>query len=296
MSAQRPTIVSLGEVLWDLFPEGERFGGAPANFACHAALAGADVSILSAIGDDTRGRGAKELLATYGVDVSQLQINSRPTGSVGIELDSSGKPTFTIHENAAWDEIRWTAALEDRISQADLVYFGTLAQRTQASRKTIRRCLQVAQDAGIPTLLDVNLRRPYFDDSIIRDSIRLATTLKLSDEELSVVEQSLGLETGDPQDRLRAVQRHARVERVVLTRGAEGALLVEGDLLVDQPGFPTEVRDTVGAGDAFAATFAVGLINGHEPAAVMRDACRRAAAVCAIDGAVPPSDTIDWTT
>lgn len=293
MSALRPKIVSLGETLWDLFPDGERFGGAPANFACHAALAGADVSILSAVGDDSRGRKAREVLASYRIDVSQLQVNAKPTGSVGVRLDSRGKPSFTIHEDAAWDQIEWNAAIKDLLSQADLVYFGTLGQRSEISRRTIRRCLELAGELGTPRLLDVNLRQPYFDRAMICESIHHATTLKLSDDELEVVaEETLGLKSGDPIQTVQALQQNAGLERVVLTRGAEGAFLVEGDLVLEQTGFPTEVRDTVGAGDAFTAGFAVGLLKGDEATTVLRDACQRAARVCSINGAVPPPDDI----
>ena len=101
-----PSIVSLGEVLWDLFPEGARFGGAPANFACHAALLGCDVAMVSAVGDDPRGREAVGILRGYGIDTTMVErLEDAPTGTVGVSLDADGKPTFVIHEGSAWDRI-----------------------------------------------------------------------------------------------------------------------------------------------------------------------------------------------
>ena len=108
---KKPEIISIVEVLWDLCPEGERFGGAPANFACHAAILGANVSMVSAVGDDRHGREACDILQGFGIDVSLMQtIPEVPTGTVGVVLDVAGKPTFTIHEPSAWDRLAWNNA------------------------------------------------------------------------------------------------------------------------------------------------------------------------------------------
>jgi fructokinase len=289
MNPLKPSIISLGEVLWDLFPEGARFGGAPANFACHAAALGADVSMVSAVGDDARGREAGNILRSYGVDVTLVQfIVDAPTGTVGVSLDAKGKPTFTIHQDSAWDCIAWKTELESRITSSDAVYFGTLGQRGEMSRTTIRRALEVAKASGIPRILDVNLRRPFFDSSLIRESIGLASVLKLSDDELVQVCTASGLAlTDDPGDTLRNLLAQHQLELVVMTRGAEGALLVAADQVVDQPGIPTTVRDTVGAGDSFTASLVTGLLRSESLETIARDACKRAAAVCAQLGAVP---------
>ena len=142
-------IISLGEVLWDLFPDEERFGGAPANFACHAAINGGQVTMVSAVGDDVHGQRAIEILRGYGVDVSLIQtIAGSPTGTVGVQVDANGKPTFTIHEKSAWDQLDWTDELAQRIQSADAVCFGTLGQRSEMSRTTIRRSIESARAAG----------------------------------------------------------------------------------------------------------------------------------------------------
>lgn len=284
-----PMVISAGEVLWDLFPDGPRFGGAPANFACHAALLGGRVTLLSAVGDDTRGSEALAILRGYGIDTSFVQrIADSPTGTVGVSVDVAGKPTFTIEAGSAWDRIAWTAELESRIAEADAIYFGTLGQRGEVSRVTIRRALGIARARNVSRVLDVNLRRPFFDAALIRESVAGASVLKLSDDELKEVSAACGIAMeGGPEAALRALLSKYQLDLVALTRGADGALLVSPSEIVDQPGIPTIVCDTVGAGDSFTAALVIGLMRGDPLKAIARVACETASAVCARPGAVP---------
>lgn len=286
-----PKILSCGEVLWDLFPEGPRFGGAPANFACHAALLGADAIMLSAVGDDARGAEAVSILAGIGVDTALIQqIPGAATGTVGVVTDAAGKPSYEIHAGSAWDRIAWTKGIEQAVESADAVYFGTLGQRGSASRATIRRALELARERGIPRILDVNLRAPFFDDALIQDSISQASVLKLSDEELPHVAKACGFEInhdGNTEAVLRGLLEKYGLTHVAMTRGAEGALLLSATETVNQPGIPTIVRDTVGAGDSFTAALALGLLRRDPLANIALTACQTASAVCAQDGAVP---------
>lgn len=284
-----PAILSLGEVLWDLFPDGARFGGAPANFACHAAVLGAKVTMVSAVGDDPRGREAIEILQAYGIDASLVQsIAGVPTGAVGVSLDAEGKPTFTIDGGSAWDQVAWTPGMAAHTTKANAVYFGILGQRSEVSRVTIRRVLGMARAAGILRILDVNLRKPFFDAALIRESVECASVLKLSDDELEQVAGACGIGlANDCEATLRALREQFRLDLVVMTQGAEGAILVAPGQTVDQAGIPADVLDTVGAGDAFTASFVVGMLRGEPLEKIVRDACETAAAVCAHTGAVP---------
>ena len=286
----RPTILSCGEVLWDLFPDGARFGGAPANFACHAAILGGEVSLLSAVGTDARGDEALTILQGFGIDSSLIQrIPGAATGSVGVSVDAAGKPSFEIHADSAWDRIAWTKALEARLGAIDAIYFGTLGLRGAESRATIRRAVSLAKTRSILRVLDVNLRKPFHDAALIRESIAQASVLKLSDDELGEVAAACGVVMDTrPEATLRALLARFQLDLLVMTRGAEGAILVSANDAVFQPGIPTIVRDTVGAGDSFTAALVIGLLR-HEPhAAVLRKACEIASAVCAHAGAVPP--------
>ena len=286
---KRSTIISLGEVLWDLFPDGERFGGAPANFACHAAIQGADVTMFSAVGDDKNGHDAMGILSAYGIDVSLMQvIPDAPTGTVGVALDNNGKPTFTIHQGSAWDRLVWNDAMASRITTADAVSFGTLGQRGAVSRATIRRAVEAAATKRIPCILDINLRPPFFDAEMIRDSVQLASILKLSDDELVEVCSACSIsETSRSNVMLQGLLEFGNLDIVVLTRGKDGAMLITPDDTVTQNGISANVIDTVGAGDAFTAAFLVGELRGYPHDQNLRKSCEVAAATCAHPGAVP---------
>ena len=286
---KRPTILSLGEVLWDLFPDGERFGGAPANFACHAAVQGADVTMLSAVGDDQHGRDGIDILSAYGVDVSLMQVISEtPTGTVGVEVDDDGKPTFVIHQGSAWDNLTWNDAIASRIATVDAIYFGTLGQRDPVSRATIREAVETAALAGIPRVLDINLRPPFFDAEMIRDSVQLASILKLSDDELVEVCSACSIsETSRSNVMLQGLLEFGNLDIVVLTRGKDGAMLITPDDTVTQNGISANVIDTVGAGDAFTAAFLVGELRGEPRKQNLQRSCAIAAATCAHSGSVP---------
>ncbi|MEI6234227.1 MAG: carbohydrate kinase [Planctomycetota bacterium] len=289
MTSERKRIISCGEVLWDLFPDGPKFGGAPANFACHAAILGGQVSMLSAVGDDARGSEAIEILRSFGLDTSLIQIIAdAPTGSVSVDIDAAGKPTFTIHAGSAWDRIERSPALETRIADIDAIYFGTLGQRGERSKQTIRRALRHARNRGILRVLDVNLRKPFYDAAMIRESIALASVLKLSDDELPEVAAACGIVLeARPEATLRAMRGRCELEFVVMTRGPKGALLVSESDVVDQSGIPTVVVDTVGAGDAFTSALVLGLLRGDTRGNILKNACVTASAVCSHAGAVP---------
>ena len=286
---KRPTILSLGEVLWDLFPDGERFGGAPANFACHAAVQGADVTMLSAVGDDQHGRDGIDILSAYGVDVSLMQVISEtPTGTVGVEVDDDGKPTFVIHQGSAWDNLTWNDAIASRIATVDAIYFGTLGQRDPVSRATIREAVETAALAGIPRVLDINLRPPFFDAEMIRDSVQLASILKLSDDELVEVCSACSIsETSRSNVMLQGLLEFGNLDIVVLTRGKDGAMLITPDDTVTQNGISANVIDTVGAGDSFTASFLIGELRGEPRKQNLQRSCEIAAATCVHSGAVP---------
>ena len=286
-----PHILSCGEVLWDLFPDGARFGGAPANFACHAALLGARVTMLSAVGCDARGTEALGILGGFSIDTSLIRsVPNAPTGAVGVSVDAEGKPTFEIHADAAWDRIHWSEALGHSLAGVDAVYFGTLGQRSSDSRATIRRALLEAKSRGILRVLDINLRPPFYDGDLLRESIALASVLKFSDEELPEVAAACGVEPGlGPAATLCALRSRLSLDCIVLTRGADGALLVSEAGTTEQPGIPTAVVDTVGAGDSFTAAFVLGLLRSEPYAAILRHACETASAVCSHAGAIPAS-------
>ncbi|MFK7765695.1 MAG: carbohydrate kinase [Mariniblastus sp.] len=289
-------IIAVGEVLWDLFPDGARFGGAPANFACHAARLGANVTIASAIGDDDQGQTALEILQSFGIDTQHVQIDPTfSTGRVNVLLDSNGKPTFEIDPDAAWDHLRSTPALEECAANSDAIYFGTLAQRNPQSRTAMRKLLKAVleskENPTIQRILDINLRPPFCCEASIRESVHLASVLKMSDEELDQVCSACEVfSTGDHETRTRQLLLDYDLDRVVVTRGPKGAFMVTKDGIFSHPGIATRIIDTVGAGDAFTAGLVVGILDAMPDDSILRYACSIAAKACSHAGGVPLSD------
>src|SRR6266850_3146345 len=192
---ERRTVVGLGEILWDVFPDGPKFGGAPANFACTTAELAAnrmDVYIVGAVGNDALGKKAIELLRSHGVNTTCVAQVAHPTGQVNVTLDNAGKPTFEIAENTAWDNLPWSDELSQLAARADAVCFGTLAQRSPTSRETIRRFVQSTRPSCL-RILDINLRPPFWTEAIVRESLELANVLKLNDTELPVLADMMNL-------------------------------------------------------------------------------------------------------
>jgi len=141
----------MGDGLWDLFPDGPRFGGATANFACHSARLGADVHMVSGVGEDERGEALLQVYRKHGVNIDLVQVlKDYPTGVVHVELTEKGLPTFTIGENAAWDHWEWNEEIDRMVTKADALYFGTLGQRGQSSRVGIRKALAIAKGQNSP--------------------------------------------------------------------------------------------------------------------------------------------------
>ena len=279
----------MGDGLWDLFPDGPRFGGATANFACHASRLGGEVRMVSGVGEDDRGKDLLAVYRKYGVRTELVQeLSDYPTGTVKVELAEGGMPTFTIGENAAWDHWQWNDEIERAVCSADALYFGTLGQRGESAKEGIRRALAIARERGIPRILDVNLRPPFFDDSLIRDSVADCSVLKLSDEELDRVARACEIPSFESElERLKMIREKFGLRWVVMTEGAEGATLVLEKESVRQPGVPAKVVDTVGAGDSFTAALTIGLLEKSDPSEVLETACQLAAEVCSHAGAVP---------
>ncbi len=283
--ADRFHVVGLGEMLWDVFPTGPVFGGAPANVACHAAALGADAAMVSSVGTDDLGDRALAALVERGVDTSAVARSAQyPTGTVQVHLSADGQPSYEITRHVAWDYIPWTSQVEKLAARADAVCFGSLAQRSETARATIRRFLEATRPDCL-RVFDVNLRQNFYNDEILRESLKLANALKLNDEETPVVARAcFGEPMDDPIDRL-ADQFDLRL--VALTLGSKGAILASGGERHQQPAPKAEVVDTVGAGDSFTAAMIQGTLAGWPLAEIAARATAVAAYVCSQSGATP---------
>jgi len=280
-------VIGLGEILWDLLPAGRQLGGAPANFAYHARALGASSRVISRVGQDALGAEILQRLEALGLPTAEIQVDpSAPTGTVSVTLAADGQPRFAIHEDVAWDRLALTPSAPAAIAQADAVSFGTLAQRCEPSRGTIRALLAAARP-GAWRILDLNLRQNFFSRHIIETSLRLANIVKCNDSELPVLAELLGLR-GNTRRQIEQLSRQFGLRLVCLTRGAQGSLLYAGGQWADDPSQPVVVKDTVGAGDAFTAALAMGLLAGQPLAVINRRANEVARHVCSREGATPP--------
>lgn len=280
-------IAGIGEVLWDVFPDGKQLGGAPTNVACHSkALGAASSCIISSIGNDDLGTSALQILRSRGIDVLAITVSDEfPTGVVNVVVDAQGKPEYEIKEGAAWDNIPSYTSQGISIDNLNAVCFGSLAQRNDVSRKTITKILEDLPESCLK-VFDINLRQNFYNDKYVKRSLELATVFKVSDEELPYVAEIYGL-TGSVQEILEQLLTTCELELIAYTRGPEGALMITSNETSDFEGVPTTVADTVGAGDSFTATMIMGYLLKKSLDEINERACRVAAFVCSQSGATP---------
>ena len=282
----RPVIVGLGEVLWDVYPDAARFGGAPANFASHAASLDAESWLASSVGVDELGDRALDTLRQHGVESACVARDANhPTGRVDVTLDSLGRASYEFADNTAWDHIAWSDALDSLARRCDAVCFGTLAQRSSQSRDTIQQFVKTTPFSAL-RMFDVNLRKQFYDAAVIDQSLRLATALKLNEEELPIVARLCGVTESNPRDAMRSLMNMYSLRLVALTRGPDGATLIAGAEESTSPALTTTVVDTVGAGDAFTAGVVIDFLAGLPLADVNAHANAVASFVCSQPGAV----------
>ena len=246
-------VVGLGEVLWDHLPERTCLGGAPANFAYITTLMGDQGIVASRVGEDSLGIEALRRMEELGLDIDHVQTDRQlPTGAVRVKVDSKGTARYEIAQPVAWDALQWTADWQHLAERADAVCFGSLAQRSDESRATIRHFLNAAS-AHTVRIFDVNLRQSYYSQEVLAESMRLADIVKLNDEELPKI---MSLNKAPHKDDLSSAQwliRTYDLKLVCITRGGRGSLLVRDRDSSEHPGFRVQVADTVGSGDAFTA-------------------------------------------
>jgi fructokinase len=284
------TVVGLGELLWDVFPKGKELGGAPANFAYMTSLLGDQGIVASRVGSDALGRTAGRRLERIGLRSKYLQIDTKyPTGTVRVQVDPAGQPTFEIAESVAWDFFEWTPEWQRLASTADAVCFGSLAQRSSQSRATIRSFLKEV-GRGTTRVFDVNLRQAFYSADTLAESMKLTDIVKLNQEELPVVVKLLGHTFQDDERAARWLRDSYNLRIVCVTRGARGSLLVSGNDVSEHPGCRVVVADTVGSGDAFTAALVYHYLRRGSLSTLNEAANRMGAWVASQTGATPPRD------
>lgn len=277
-------VIGIGEILWDLLPEGRQLGGAPTNFAFHANQLGLESSIISSVGNDDLG---KEILnAIHHTDIiSFIDVIDRPTGTVSVQLDKNGIPKYVIHENVAWDFISPSEAALAFAKHSNAICFGSLAQRSETSYYSIKEILKTVS-ANALKVFDINMRQQFYNERIISNSLDLANVLKINDEEILVFADMFGI-SGDEYEIMQQILHNYKLKILALTKGDKGSWLISDkeESFLDTP--DVIVADTVGAGDSFTAALVAGLLRERPLQEIHQSAVDISAFVCTQKGATP---------
>jgi fructokinase len=284
-------ILGIGEILWDVFDQTERLGGASFNFAAQARRLGHEVVFLSAVGEDDRGRRALRAVEELGLPARLVRtVAGQPTGFVTVSVDLAGQPEFVIHRPAAYDFLDLGRSDFEELAAFDpaWIYFGTLHQMDPHARFVTQELLDFFGDAR--RFYDINLRDNSYTPELLDRLLPQADVVKLNHDEVAAVGGMLGWSPTGLEDFCRSAGGRFGWDAVCVTRGERGcALLVDG-IYAEVAGFPVHVADTVGAGDAFAAAFLHGLGLGWKPAEIGDFANRLGALIASRPGALP-----EWT-
>ena len=269
-------IISIGEILWDIFPDKKILGGAPANFVFHARQFGSDATLFTALGNDQQGIELEENAVKAGIIMQSSRV-SHPTGIADIFLNNEQVPTYKLNENCAWDHIPLTNKLKKFAEKADLIVFGTIAQRNIESRNTIQEALKLSKSSS-KILFDINLRLDFYSKEIIEESLNAANYLKLNDEEESVLQNLFN-------KNIKQIISDFNLELAILTLGPKGSKIITSNSMSECPAAKCKIVDTVGAGDSFTAFFIINYLKGMSISESQKKASKVAAYVCAHNGA-----------
>ena len=287
-------IVGIGEVLWDMFLEGKRIGGAPANFAYHMSQFGFDSRVVSAVGEDELG---DEILENFNEKGLRYWVERVPfpTGTVEVTLNEGGIPCYEIKQSVAWDNVPYTPELDQLACQTRCVCFGSLAQRNVVTRTTLNRFLD-AMPGEAYKVFDINLRQHFYTVEILKDSLSRCNLLKLNDEELVILSDLLELSEESVEKRCREIMDRFDLKMLILTCGVQGSYVFSDDIrsFLNTP--HVKVVDTVGAGDSFTAAFCAAVLKGKSMVEAHRLAVEVSAFVCSQTGAMPvlPDELKGW--
>ena len=286
-------ILAIGEIMFDHFPGYRRVGGAPLNFSYHLKKLGFPARLITRVGDDKEGRELQGLLQMSGFDEKDLQIDpEHRTGTVNVTIEGDGVPTFDILPDVAFDHLEMNESVRSAINQdPELIYFGTLVQRTSKVRRFMEAVFSYTGKAP-RFFCDLNLRPRCYSREIVEASLLRADVLKLNEEELEIITDLLD-GNGSGNDQCHYIMERYGIGMLALTRGEKGSEIHSGERShTIGPVEGTTVADTVGAGDAYSSILAIGYLGGWYPERILKTASRFSAGICQIEGALPDADLI----
>lgn len=270
-------VLCFGEILFDVFPYGARLGGAPLNVAYHLKKLGDETIVVSALGEDELGEKAGKTISSLGLDTRYINHSSYPTGRADIVL-SDGNADYTFNYPSAWDDIR----VERRRIDGDVLYFGTLAERSEVSRKTLAYIKDEFRSKEV--FFDVNLRKNFYTNEIILSGLDSATMLKMNDEEAPVILDIAGVRT------VEEISESFNIPVVIVTRGKDGSSAYYKNRWYEEEAVSSKVVDTVGAGDSLSAAFIHTFMKTKDAALSLKVGATLASFIVSREGAIPEYD------
>jgi fructokinase len=278
------SIVTFGEVLWDVFPSHKKIGGAPLNVALRMNSLGVKTTIISRVGNDEDGDAILSFLKNHNVSSDSIQVGEEyKTGVVNVMINEKGNASYDILYPSSWDKITLTNEMIQKVSESDVFIFGSLICRDEISRSTLYALLDNAKYR----VLDANLRAPYYTTEVLTELMTKADFIKLNDEELWEISRKLESPYNSFEQNIKFIAEKTNTKQVCVTKGAFGAVLYFNDKFYYNSGYFIKVVDTVGAGDSFLATLIVRLLRGKSPQKSLNYACAVGALVAGHEGANP---------
>jgi len=276
--------VSYGEVLWDVFADGKKIGGAPLNLALRMQSLGCDVAMISCIGQDADGEEIVDYIKAQGLDTGGIiRTEDYPTGLVQVYVNERGSASYEISYPSAWDKIQLTDYARSLVADADVLIYGSLVCRDTVSKQSLEELLL----NNVYKVFDVNLRPPHYTQAAIENLMGSANFIKFNDEELLEIATGMGSPHKLLEDNMEFIATKTKTRSMCVTKGKHGAVLMWEGSLYNNNGYPVKVIDTVGAGDSFLATLIMGLLIGENPQHAIDYACAVGALVAASAGANP---------
>ncbi|AWW32303.1 carbohydrate kinase [Echinicola strongylocentroti] len=275
--------VIFGEMLWDCFPDKNLPGGAPMNVALHIQHLGIETTFISKTGHDQLGADLLSFVAKNGLDGTFIQEdNAHETSRVVVDNSDKENIKYEIVQPVAWDFMEWNEKMQQKVSEADVFVFGSLAARSEQSRNTLFKLLKT----NTLKVLDINIRAPHYTTDLLQQLLNKAEVLKINDDELEILTESFGLPKGEKAS-IELLTKTFDLKMVCITKGAYGAMIFDGHDMHHHAGYKVAVEDTVGSGDAFLSGFIYQFLQGKQPAEILDFACALGALVATQKGGTP---------
>lgn len=279
-----PRAICFGEILYDVFPESERIGGAPLNVGSRLSGLGIQTEMISKVGDDEKGEKLISYLKAKNIKTENIAKDTDyATGVVNVTLSASGSATYEIAHPVAWDKIEISEAMKTAVKKADAFIFGSLVCRDEVSRNTLFQLLPEAKYR----VFDINLRPPFYEKEVLVKLMNQADFIKFNDDELFEIAEMIGSPYNSIEQNLQYLYEETNTPTICITKGRHGAVLLKEGKRFYNSGFKVKVKDTVGAGDSFLASLIAGLLKDEDPQSTLDFACAMGALVAGEEGANP---------